>query len=113
MDSLPTYTMPSRPVLAHLVMCSTAHDQMGKYRPGRHRVSRETIHEERSLVLHCCGGVGSTWMGHRRVDVGPPGSVGFHLVFSGGDSRSVPHIGGLGLFRACSSMGSEEHKSQL
>jgi hypothetical protein len=35
-------------------------------------VSREAIHEARSLVLYCCGGVGSTGLGHRRVDIGPP-----------------------------------------
>jgi hypothetical protein len=74
----------------------------GEDRPGS--LSREDILEERSLVLHCCGGVGSTWMGRHRVAVGSPGSVGFNLVFSGRDSRSVPDIGCLGLFRSCSSM---------
>jgi hypothetical protein len=68
-----------------------------------HRDSGD-IYEERSLVLRGCGGIGRTWMGRRRVGVGPPGGVGFRVVFSGRDSCSVPRIGCLGVSCPCSSV---------
>src|SRR5262245_29443545 len=62
------------------------------------------MHEERALVLCGCGGIGSTWVGRHRVDIGSPGSMGLTVVFSGRYSCSVSGLGPLGLFSARSSL---------
>jgi len=62
------------------------------------------IHEERALVLRGCGGIGSTWVGRHRVDIGSPGSMGLRVVFSDRYSSSVSRLGPLGLLSARSSL---------